>query len=149
MQLVVVSQAGGGSCVAVRPETGCGALEERLEKGTGVGRQGQSAIVSTPCFPPAFLRNEQLHAAAKRKTMLDPHRAVSERPAQVQQRRDLTGGEAPLPIFTREHTAPDAAHGNCERRLERAQVAFVQITQHTSSLPPPPVPHPTPRVACR
>jgi hypothetical protein len=74
---------------------------------------------------------KQLLAAAKRKTMLDPHRAVSEHSAQVQQRRDLTGGEGALPIFTREHSTPDAAQGNCERRRERAQVACVQITQHT------------------
>src|SRR5258708_11702515 len=131
MQLVVDLQHAGGSCVGDRPDTGRGALEERLEKGTDVGRQAQAAIVSTPCFPPAFLRNEQLLAAAKRKTMLDPHRAVSERSAQVQQRRDLTGGEGALPIFTREHSTPDAAQRNCERRRERAQVAFVQITQHT------------------
>src|SRR5258708_28515028 len=108
MQLVVDLEHGGGSCVGDRPDTGRGALEERLEKGTDVGRQGQSAIVSTPCFPPAFLRNEQLLAAAKRKTMLDPHRAVSERSAPGQQRLHLTAAERRRPIFTPQPSTPAA-----------------------------------------
>jgi hypothetical protein len=100
-------------------------VDERLEKRAGVGRQGQSAIVSAPGLLPAFLRNKQLLATAKCETVLDPYRAVAQRPTQVQKRRDLAGGEGAFAIFARERSTPNAAQGDREPRREYAQVAFV------------------------
>jgi hypothetical protein len=85
------------------------ALSRRARPATPDLRKREPPIMCSAALAPLLLRYKQGLAAAERKTVLDPHRAVTQRTARVQQRGYSRGGEGTLAVLTGQSRAPDAA----------------------------------------
>ena len=61
--------------------------------------------------------------------MFDPHRAIAQGAAQVQERGNFRSGKGPFAILAIERLAPDAAQRHCAARRQCPQVPFIQPMQ--------------------
>ena len=119
MQLVVNAQLARDRSVGDPGNRVLRLLEERLEKRAGFGRQRQTPVLCPPGLLPALGRDEQPLAAAEREAVFDPDCAITQYPAQRQQRRHLDGAYrlADARPHGRRAGWPADGHSGAESRL--------------------------------
>ena len=129
MQIVVDAQAARVGRCGHRLQTGLEAFVQRCEKRRAASGQRQPAIVPARLRGPALLGDEELFATAKSQAVVDPHRAVSQRPAQGEQRAHFERPERPLAIESGDRIAPHRSERRVDAIGQNAGAACIQIAQ--------------------